>query len=80
MKVPKAIEKALVERGWTFSEGERWRYVRARDWACAYFNYRKKCCLITVAKDTLSYHIQILYPIPVCSQYIYTNKTFQIKM
>lgn len=80
MKVPKTIEKELSKRGWIFSEGERWRYVKGMDWACAYFYYRKRVCLITVAKSMLEYHIQILYANPVCSQYIYSNKQFNVKL
>lgn len=81
MKIPKEITKELEARGWTISEGETWRAAKGKDWSCAYHYYRKKCCLITVAKCNDDYFIQILYPIPVCSQYVYNKHTgFNVHM
>lgn len=80
MKVPKQIEKELAARGWTMVEGEKWRYVRGLDWACAYFNYKSKCCLITVGKATLEYYIEILYKFPICSSYILRGKKFDVQL
>jgi hypothetical protein len=75
MKIPKEIENQLAKRGWTMTEGEKWRKVRSLDWACAYFNYRNRVCLITVAKSTFYYSVQILYAHPVCSMYSYNIKS-----
>lgn len=78
MKIPKKLEKDLAKRGWTLLDDETWRKVRGQDWACAYFKYRSKVCLITVAKLTAYYQIQILYPIPVCSMYKFSNNRLDV--
>jgi hypothetical protein len=80
MRIPKAIENSLALRGWKFVEGETWRKARGLDWACGYFTYKSKCCLITVCKVTGMYLIEILYKIPVCSMYSFNeiNKKFEV--
>lgn len=79
MKIPKIIEKELLKRGWRLCENEKWRKVKGLDWACAYFTYRTKCCLITVTYMTGKYFIEILYRFPVCSRYVLTSKkNFQV--
>ena len=82
MKISKQILSHLYARGWTLSEGEKWRYARGRNWACAYFNYKQKTCLITVALVKTKYYIQILYAHPACSTYVYDSikKQFDIKL
>lgn len=86
MKIPKAITHELAKRGWTICEGETWRSARGKSWACAYHYYRKKCCLITIAGINTNthapeYYIQVLYPIPVCSEYVYSrNAGFNVKL
>lgn len=77
MKIPKAIEDNLGKRGWYMLEHESWRKVRGLDWACAYFKYgnKERVCLITVARTTIYYHIQILYAHPICSTYSFNVKS-----
>lgn len=85
MKIPKDIELALNKRGWKRLNDEPWRHVKGMSWSCAYFEYKNskgtRTCLITVAKITTEYLIQILYAHPVCSMYSFDPKIgFNVKL